>query len=254
MNLEDISQLKTAKKAGCSYAEGALNRLVDMTYDRLAAVEENLAEADLPCLAVNCFFPSDFTLTGDNVDYEKIADYVSRALALSKKLGFKTAVFGSGKSRSVLAGYSREKAVDQLLYLCTDIIAPAARENGVTVAIETLNSKETNIFTTCAETVEFLKLVNMPEIRLLVDFYHVMLEGENISSIGDYGEFIVHTHIASPSNRRAYPAPNDGDDYAPCFAALKKACYTGFMSIEGNAGANFEYSVNRAFEVFGEHV
>ena len=166
------------------------------------------------------------------MDKQKQEAYAAGCLARLKRLGVKVVVFGSGGARRVPDGYSREDAFAQLTDFCRRI-APLARDNGITIAIEPLRRQETNIINTAHEGIALVKAVDRPEIRLLVDFYHLTEEGESPDVVLEAGAMLAHVHVANPKGR-IYPSMPDEAAYAPFFANLCKIGYAGRVSIEGS--------------------
>ena len=80
------------------------------------------------------------------------------------------------------------------------------------------------------EGAEIVEAVNHPNIRLLCDIYHMLMENEPASEIIKYGKYIKHCHIAEKVSRTA-PGTN-GEDFIPYFRALKRIKYKGCVSIE----------------------
>ena len=91
-------------------------------------------------------------------------------------------VFGSGGARHVPEGFSRKRAHDQILEFL-EAAANYARRHGLVIAIEPLNRSETNMINSIAEAVQFADELMQPEIQVLVDFYHQMLEAEAFDEI-----------------------------------------------------------------------
>lgn len=86
-----------------------------------------------------------------------------------------------------------------------------------------------------AKTKEYklnIRRVNLPNVKLLVDYYHAILGGDTLEELASYGDNIVHVHIASPKNNRAVPNENDYDDCVEFFRMLKKIGYKGVISVE----------------------
>ena len=50
-----------------------------------------------------------------------------------------------------------------------------------------------------------------------MDLYHFDSEKEERNSILDYSDCLTHIHIASATNNRLYPLPDDGTDYKEFF-------------------------------------
>ncbi len=232
-----------AKNVGLDFIETAFLELESMTLEKVKERANMLKSINLPVLSMNCMFPKTIKITGNDVDYSKIEEYLNASFEKASLFNIKNVVLGSGGARQVEDGFSHDEATGQIVRLCGDYIAPVAEKFGIVCCLEELNSKECNIVNTCAEAMEIIKAVNKPNIKLLVDLYHVALEKESIQSLAEYRGYISHVHIASPKNAREIPHKNDGDEelYKKFFEVLKKAEYkNGFVSFEGKISGDIE--------------
>jgi sugar phosphate isomerase/epimerase len=228
----DPDRFEAAQAAGFDYAETNASRvaaLSDQDFEKLAA---QVAQLRIPVAASMSFIPGAIKLTGPEVDPARQVAYVTATLARLKRLGVKVVVFGSGGARRVPDGFSRDEAFAQLVDFCRRI-APVARDNGITIVVEPLRKQETNIINTAREGLALVKAVDRPEIRLLVDYYHLAEEGENADIIAEAGPLLAHTHIANPTGR-VYPLSLDESAYGGFFANLCRIGYTGRLSIEAS--------------------
>jgi sugar phosphate isomerase/epimerase len=221
-----------AAQAGFAFFEWTVAGLLKPREDGAAfiAALDVVRGAALPCPVVNCFIPADLKITGPAVDKEALRRFVTTAFARAQKARVDTIVLGSGGARSVPAGFSHEKATDQIADFCV-LCAPLAADHAVTVVLEPLNRRECNILTSVRETAGIVNAVNHPAIRLLVDAYHWAMENDSVQDIVTYGSLIRHAHIATVPNRKA-PGLEEYD-FAPFFRALTDAGYAGRISIEG---------------------
>ena len=237
---KDSAKIRLAKELGFDFIETGLSSFDKATVDDVAAFQAVLDETGLPCPAVNCFFPGYIRLTGENADFNAAKEYMERIFELVRPIGIEQVVFGSGGSRKVPEGFAKEKATEQLITFCRDYVAPTVGKFGITCCIEELNKKECNIVNSCAEAMEIVRAVDRPEIRLLVDLYHVDMEAEPVDTLVGYAGYITHVHIASAKNARAFPAAGDGEDYARFFGILRRADYKNErISIEGSDKGDF---------------
>ena len=151
------------------------------------------------------------------------------------RLSFKTLagigfiVFGSGGSRSVPEGWSKEDAAAQIVDVLRHI-APAAERHGVTIVMEPLNSGECNILNSLAEAAEVVEKAEHPSVKLLADLYHMAVDGESPSEIGRFAAIIRHVHVAELEKRTAPGV--DGDDFRPYLKALAAGGFSGGISME----------------------
>jgi sugar phosphate isomerase/epimerase len=222
-----------AGQAGYDYAEGSVAALLMPREPEQAfrASLDALRTAGLPYPVANCFVPGDMKITGPDVNSAALQAYIGTVMERAGRAGVEIIVFGSGAARRIPDGYDPRRAHDQLVAFCR-MVAPRARDYGVTVAVEPLNRAECNVLTTVAACAALVNDVAHPNIRLLVDAYHLMRDRDAYVSIVTHGALLAHAHIAT-STRRLAPAAEDCD-FTDFFGALAKAQYTGRISIEGN--------------------
>lgn len=238
---DDFERIKKIHDIGYDFVEFSFSSFKDAKESVIRECADLLHELNLPCVSMNGLIVGNFSLTGDNTNHEEAKEHVESILEKVQPFGTKTFVMGSGAARRVPDGYSKEKAMEQLERFFVDVLSPAAKKYDAVIAIEELRKEETNIFNTCRDVVSFLKGIDTPNIKLLVDYYHAMLGGDTLEELASYKGYISHVHIASPSNARIMPQPTDSDDYKAFFKALDEAGYDkANISLEGSWDDRFD--------------
>ena len=224
-----IDQAEVVHAAGFDYLEaGVTSLLPDEDEEAFAAVLAQYQASLVPVRAFNLFLPGDLKIVGPEVDEERARQYVKRAIRRIEQVGAAIAVIGSGRSRSVPDGFARNEAVAQIDRFLT-MVADEADDSAVTIAIEPLNQKESNIINSVAEGVDFAKRVDRPSIRVLADFYHMDEDGEPLETIVENQAWLAHIHVADSGRG----APGTGQyPYARFVELLDQAGYDGMVSIE----------------------
>lgn len=241
----EFDMIPAAKGAGYDYLEMPLSTIAALSEAEFTGLKQKVAAGNLPVEACNVFFPRSLRLTGSDVDWKPVEAYVKLALGRAGQLGAQVVVFGSGGSRQVPEGFPMEQAWLQLVQLLR-LIEPIAAENRITVVIEPLNDKETNIIHTGAEGYALAKLVDRPHIRLLLDLFHMSLMKEDFGIAVTAGEFIQHAHFAKPEGR-VYPSELE-DEFKAFFDGLKRGGYDGRVSVEAGF-KNFAVDAPQALAV-----
>lgn len=219
------------KNAGYSYVEEGVNGFLvpAKSNDEFEKILAKTTNYPLPIDICNGFIPADLKCVGPNVEQLQILNYMEIVFKRAKKAGVEMIVFGSGGSRSIPDGFSRDIAHQQFVDLCKKMV-PIAKKYNVTVVLEPLNSQECNFINSVAEGGEIVKEVNHRNFRLLADFYHMKMDNESPNNIIKYGGLIKHIHIAEKEKRSVPGMYNE--DFRPYFEALKKINYAGKISIE----------------------
>jgi len=221
-------------------------------------VQDKVAASPLKPEAYAGFIPGELRVVGDNVNLQRLSNFVETACRRAATIGGKVIVYGSGGSRNVEKGYSHEnnpltpfiKGEDQIAEFLS-MAADHAEKYGITIAIEPLCKKECNIINTVAEGLDMAKRVNRKGVRVLADLYHVWQEQEPLSNIVNAGDWLAHVHIAEPVKRK-YPG-NDDFDFSDFFKALKNAGYDGRVSCECGFD-NFERDVKVTLDTLRRYI
>ena len=221
----------TAPVAGLDFIEGTVGDLLCPRSDdaafatALAAVKRS----PVPVEAANCVLPGDLKLTGPAVNPQAIDEFVAVALRRAHLAGLSIIVFGSGGARQVPDGFDRGRAGDQLVAHMKRWASLAAA-NEVVVTLEPLNKGDCNIVTTVGEGIDLIRRVNHPNIRLLVDTFHMAKDNDPPEAIRRATGLIAHVHCAERDGRG--PLGTIGEDQREYFRALKDIGYSGRVSIE----------------------
>ncbi|MPM58041.1 hypothetical protein SDC9_104870 [bioreactor metagenome] len=156
--------------------------------------------------------------------------YVREAMRKMSKIGIEIVVFGSGGARRIPDDMTPEEGLKKLeafLIKCAEI----AKEFNMIVAIEPLNKKESNIFITVGEALQTVRKLNLDNIRVLADAYHMYCENEPLSILEEALPYLVHVHVAEPYHR-TYPG-QEGGEYLINFAnKLKEIGYSKRVTAE----------------------
>ncbi len=144
--------------------------------------------------------------------------------------GYKRLICFSGNRRGLDDVTGLENCVQGLKN-----IIPAARDHGITLCMELLNSKVNHPDYMCDHThwgVELCKQVGSENFKLLYDIYHMqIMEGDVIQTIRDNHQFIGHYHTGGN------PGRNEIDDsqelnYPAIIRAIVETGYDGFIGQE----------------------
>jgi len=230
--VENISKLEAM---GFDYIEWSVSDAMSRSAEDFNNIIKLVDSSSIKCEAFNLFFPGDFILTGPDADEEKIYQYVKTAMERISRLGAKVAVVGNGRARSVPEGWSKEKGLEQFAKVMA-MIGREASQYGITALVEPLNSSETNLINSVIEAKELVERINHPSVKLIVDFYHMRRDLEDVNHIREAKDLLCHLHIAN-SNGRVYPMDINEDAYGPFFKALKDIGYNGRISIEASTNS-----------------
>ena len=227
--------LEEAKGAGFEYVEMALQDVLSLDDAAFDALVERLHTVGIPARAGYNLLPNEMKVVGPDVDRGKLGAHLRRALARVARLGLSYVVFGSGKSREVPEGYSRERAYDQLVDFSRRL-ADEAKKHKLTVLVQPLRKQDTNLVNTVPEALALIEKVRRPNFHMLVDYSFMVIGNEDPGVLRDAGPHVRHVWVSNP-NGRVYPMASGEADYASFFRALKGIGYRGGISVQARTDA-----------------
>ncbi len=211
-------------ECGFDYVETPLGNVMAMSEN-----EASRAADELTLRAVNGFLSKKLYS-----HYKELVEYAEKAFKRMKTIGIETAVFGSGKYRKITFEFMRAKRM-QILSDYLKTIGDFAYENGVTITIEPLNRKETNVFNTVQDTCDFVRELGHPAVVSLADIFHMGLVHEDLSVIEKEKDFIKHIHV-SEKNRAMPGQPGKGEEsyLADFFDIANRIGYDKKITVEAD--------------------
>ena len=236
-----------AEKYGFDYIEPAAAEIAAMSEQEFHDYSEEVLASPIRCRAFNGLIRRpDLKVVGNEVSLSALRDYLEPCLERCRRLGASVAVWGSAGSRNVPDGFSRHRAHEQVvefLRMAGDI----ARHHDLVLAIEPLRHQESNILNTGAEALEMVRAVKHPNVRMIIDYYHLREENEDPKILETAQHEIVHLHFANPHGRVWPHELNEDDHYAEFFRYLRKTGYSSGISVEGKGTLENDGTASRAF-------
>jgi D-psicose/D-tagatose/L-ribulose 3-epimerase len=89
--------------------------------------------------------------------------------------------------------------------------------------------------------------VDHPNVKMIVDYYHLAQEHEDPQILETARDAIVHLHFANPNGRVWPKDPAEDPGYAPFFAMVKNIGFRGGLSIEGRGTFEADAAASLAF-------
>jgi len=209
----------------------ALHLPVESSAERRNEVKGWIRSAGIKCSALHYIFNGTIRLlSADPQEMKKSVAYMRKVIDVSSDVECPTVIVGSGgKTRSLESDWNKEESIKCV----TEVIRESgeyAKDKGVVLAIEAINRYETNFLNTLKEAVDFVTMVDHPNVKTMADTYHMNIEEVNpADEIRKYGHTLANLHLAD-SNRYA---PGEGHfDFVSLAQALKDIGYSEYCSYE----------------------
>lgn len=228
-----VSAPEDAVKAGFEYVELALQDVLPLSEVEFEQTVSRIKGLGIPAISGYGFVPGDLRVVGPEADEARTREAVRLGIDRAARLGLQMVVFGNlnGQSRRYPEGFSGDTALKQLADFGR-IAAAEGHKRSITVLIEPMPLRNTNLINTVAEGLDLVQAVNHDHFQMLVDFSFMVQGNEDMSILYKAGRHIRQVEISNP-NGRVYPRSAGEADYAAFFQALKKGGYQGGVSIHG---------------------
>ncbi len=213
------------KEAGGDFIELPLAKVAQLEESHFEEVSQSLF---LPAEVFNIFLPPSLRIVGEYVDWKMVEKYLQIAFTRAQQLGGKVIVFGSGGARRVPENFPKRKAEEQIL-LFLSLASDIAVDKSFTIAVEHLNSSETNTINSFEEALQLVEKLGRDNVGVLADIYHLLKEGEDLEVIRKAGEKLLHIHLSDPERN----PPLKGEKVVKDFLLLlKEMGYKNRISVE----------------------
>lgn len=182
-------------------------------------------------------------------DRNKLLDSIEEMIGYAKKIKCKSFISGSGNK---IAGLKKEKAVEAMVDNLK-ALAPICEKAGITLILEAFNSKVNHpdyFLDDPFLTMDVLKAVGSPKVKMLYDIYHMQIMSGNILDfVKENLSLIGHFHIAGVPGRHE-PFGNELD-YRFIVQSIEKMGYKGAFGLEYWPTMKDDLSLKQTKKYFG---
>lgn len=180
----------------------------------------------------------NFSMINPN-ESEQYISFIEESTKVAEYLGCGYLVVHSnalGEGGIVLNNYNEISNYTKFttMYNVLKNLVPIVSKAKITLVLEALNTKidhAGNFLAHTKDSVELIKMVNSPYIKILYDIYHMqIMEGDIISTIKKYIDYIGYIHIADVPGRQE---PGTGEiNYYNVMQTIKSLNFTGVVGFE----------------------
>jgi sugar phosphate isomerase/epimerase len=239
---EDLGK---AERWGFDYLEPAAAAIAALSATEFERVRQQVLASRLRCRSFNSLIRT-MQVVGPEANLDAVSIYLNAALDRCRQLGARVVVWGSASSRNIPDGHSREQAwqeIKRFLQRAGDI----AKSHELVIGIEPLRKQESNIINAGAEALRLVDEVKHPNVKMIIDYYHLRMENEDPDILVRAREHLVHLHFANPNGRRWPKSVDDDPEYGRFFQLVKQIGYTGGLSIEARGTFEEDGATSLAF-------
>ncbi|MCX7774972.1 MAG: sugar phosphate isomerase/epimerase [Spirochaetaceae bacterium] len=250
-----IKDLDAIAEAGFDCAELHIRELMGFDEAEYRAARKRLRDSGIPADVFDNPIPLDSRIADPSFDLGFYRSYLERACDRAAEMGARYIVFGNGKARSLPIEGDIEAArakFDEFFIMLLDIAA----QRNITILIEPLGRKLSNIVNSLPEAVAFIRKYGRHNLKTFIDYRYMVEMQRPLSDIEEYELYIRHVHLDNPLTvfpERLVPRLDDGFDYAPFLETLKKISYKEIISIEASVFREYAQDIRSVIDFFAAH-
>lgn len=227
-----VPYIKKAKNLGFDILEINAGAIVDMTKadrQKLADIAEENGIILTYCIGL----PSEYDVSSlDETTRKNGVEFVGKILDCMNEMGGKTigGIIYASWPMTVVPTYDIKMRQRERSILSLTELLKKAEQYDINYCLEIVNRFEQSILNCASEGVEFVKELNSPKAKILLDSFHMNIEEDNIGdAIRSAGDYLGHFHIGE-CNRKT---PGTGRmPWGEIFTALKDIDYQGAVVME----------------------
>lgn len=225
----DLHLMSKVKDIGYDVIEVCIEDPSILSAEQIALAAENHGLEVSICGA----FGPDRDVSHEDVSIrEKGIDYLKTCIDFAAEVGsaYVSGPMYSATGKARLLSIAERKQQFKWAVESLEIVASYADTRNVGLAIEPLNRFETDFINTLEQGVGLCKAINLKNVGLLIDTFHMHIEEKSLtSSIENAAPYIFH--VQASENDRGTPGKGQVR-WDEMFKALSKIDYTGQIVIE----------------------
>ncbi len=218
---------KEIMDAGYDFAEATVGLVMNISDEDF----EKVVSENVKVKICNSFIPSNLKIVEDKPE---LWERIEKSLWRLNRLSTEIVVFGSGGARTIPEDMPYEEGfekIEKFLIKCNEL----AKKYNIIIALEPLNHKESNFIPTVRSAYDLAEKLNLSNVKILADIYHMYVENEEFSVIPETIDRICHTHINNPLTRTC-PTLEDNEVIEAFAKALTSVNYDKTVTIESSFG------------------
>lgn len=218
-----IKYYKDVKLLGYDYIELSGTEVYNATDDEWNSFVELYHKIQLPVLGFNAYCDEKLPIVGDGFSQEATTRYAEILTSRGAQVHIKNLGIGAPKARQLIKEYDIDKANSQAINFLK-ITSSIAKQYNQQVLFEALHPLCCNYVTHTQDAINIVKQCNDPNIGIVLDFYHMEVAGEDITSLNDFMPYVRHLHTSGNgiNHQRDFLTMQDKDK----LVSLKNAIHT----------------------------
>jgi len=217
---------------GYDFIELAGGWVMKMSEEELENAQKLISKNKIPCNGFNAYCGEDLHMAGPQFDLQAARDYAAEISRRGTILGIKVIGLGAPLARRIPKDFDLSAATKQMKEFVR-VTAEEGAKHGIVFLLEALNPYICDLVLHTREALDIVRELDMPNLRMVLDFHHIERSGEDVSDIAYVMPYVKHLHIDHTVEGDRYHLREEGRPfYSRCIAAARACGYDGTLSIE----------------------
>lgn len=237
-NTESYSQIANM---GYDYIELSARQIMTLSETEFQDFLQKYRKTGFPCRCFNDFCSINLPIIGPNCNLSAIKQYADCLCLRGHALGIQSIGIGAPAARVLPGSYPAERA-DQEMESFLRCVAGAASKYGIMILVEAVHKYLCNYMNQTEDALAMVKRVNLPNVAMVLDYYHAFVMGEDIHQFSDVMPYVRHLHISTDLQGH-YRGFLTAEDTVKLTQLLREAVangYQGAISVEAAPDCRLE--------------
>lgn len=221
------------KAMGYDYAELSGRQLMSLSDEEFAEFLRLYKESGFLCRGFNDYCGAGYPIVGPDSGEKACEEYGKKICERGAMLGIRTIGIGAPKARMLPTDYPAEKA-DAEMQIFLEKLCEYARPYHITILLEAVHHRMCNYLNYTQDAVEMVKDLKIPNLGIVLDYYHAMVMGEDLQNFEYAMPYVHHLHISTDlkDHERGYMGEADVPMMRQLFQNAVSSGYSGGISVE----------------------
>lgn len=221
------------KGMGYDYAELSGRQIMSLSNNEFLNFLGLYKASGFPCRGFNDYCGAEYPIVGQRSGDKSCEEYAKKICERGALLGIRTIGIGAPTARILQDGYPLEKA-DEDMRSFLKMICKYAEPYGITILLEAVHKYMCNYLNYTEDAVKMVRDLDIPNLKIVLDYYHAMVMGEDLHHFEYAMPYVRHLHISTDLERhsRGYMRESDIPFMRQLFEEAIATGYHGGISVE----------------------
>ncbi len=228
-------------RMGYDYVELSAQQIMELTDEEFSKFLKLYKETGLPCWGFNEYCTAEFPLVGPGSNNDACLAYAQKVCERGNALGIRTIGIGAPAARILPEGYGKERGDADITRFLRHI-CHIAEEYDITILLEAVHKYLCNYLNYTSEVLELVQTLDIPNLKIVLDYYHAEIMGEDLYALSYAIPYTRHLHIAAnlPMYTRGFMRKQDIPKMHKLMMDALRSGYDGGISVEAVRGAVYQ--------------